>query len=138
MREKTSLAKILTARFNPINSQDKIVLDLLDSSGWKFKEFVTNYVLSYAGYKPENFTSQRAENGTGVIMAELEKLSEKMESKLDNMLAQMTQDLIDSLQESGKFVKARHDDDDDKDDSGISSFARNFGRSFLERQQEDE
>lgn len=134
MREKTSQARILSARFNPINEQDKEVLNLLDQSGKPFKKFVSDTALSMAGYTPHDFANERAKNGTMAILDRLETMSIQM----DSLMAQMTQDLIDKLQESGKFIKTRHDDDDDKDDSGISNFARNFGRSFLERQNEDE
>lgn len=125
---KTSNAKIYTARLNPINPQEKAVMEIIEShkGQYNFKQVIVDAILRCSGFTPEMFAPTRDQQTTAIING----LSKEIEGHLSHIVQQ----ILNDLRESGVSMPAHIDDK--PDDDSISPFAMNFAKGYLKRQQQ--
>lgn len=119
-RGKTSKAKLLTARLNPINPAEASALRILDerkTQGFNFKQVAVDAINRAAGVTPEMIGSS----------SQLGSFTRVMENLL--------QEFSEKLLNSGAFNGAPHEQEARQN---VSKFTSNFVKGLKERQQSSE
>ena len=147
-REKTTQAKVYGMRLNPINEQENAVIGIINywkEKGFEFKQLVMDRLLRGENYTPEMFTKEPAIAGAGYFAEKVQEMLQENSEQIGDVVArqlegyltrfaeELTKELTDSLKASGKYVSAVEDTDlEEEENTGI---ARNFAKSFMQRQQ---
>lgn len=145
-REKTSQAKVYGMRLNPINEPEAACIALIEEwegEGYSFKKLALDRILRGGNYTPEMFTKEPAIAGAGyfagVVQEMLQENTEQigdavarqLEGYLTRFAEELTRELTDKLKTSGKYI-AEDDETEAEENTGL---ARNFAKSFMQRQQ---
>lgn len=145
-REKTTKAKVYGMRLNPINEQELTAIVIIEKwalEGYNFKQLAMDRILRGDNYTPEMFTKEPAIAGAGyfagMVQEMLQENSEQigdavarqLEGYLTRFAEELTQELTERLKTTGRYV-SDNEDDETEDNVGL---ARNFAKSFLQRQQ---
>lgn len=145
-REKTSQAKVYGMRLNPINEREATCISLIEKwerDGYNFKQLALDRILRGDNYTPEMFTKEPAIAGAGyfagVVQEMLQENTEQigdavarqLEGYLTRFAEELTRELTDKLKTSGKYI-AEDDETESEENTGL---ARNFAKSFMQRQQ---
>lgn len=123
MPRQPSQAEYRSARFNPINPQDRDVLAIvkeLEDQGFNFKQIVSDAILRADGKTPEMYAAP-------MVTAQI------ITTYMDNVLAQFAQEIVTEIKRGG-FRAVAETDEDEESSEKPSKFAQSFARSFLERQ----
>lgn len=145
-REKTSLAKVHGMRLNPIHELEYTVISIIEKwegEGYTFKQLAMDRILRGDNYTPEMFTKEAAIAGAGyfagVVQEMLQENTEQigdavarqLEGYLTHFAEELTRELTDKLKTSGKYIS----EDDETEAEENTGLARNFAKSFMQRQQ---
>jgi hypothetical protein len=120
MPRAQSKAQYRSARFNPINPEDRDVLAIiheLEGKGYNFKQIVTDAILRADGRTPEMYAAPQ-------ITADLIK------AYMNEVLPQFAQEIVSHVKRGGAVIEDEPEDAEGKP----SKFAQSFANSFLERQ----
>ena len=120
MPRAKSKAEYRSARFNPINPEDRDVLAIiheLEAQDYNFKQIVTDAILRADGRTPEMYAAPQ-------ITADLIK------AYMNDILPQFAQEIISHVKHGGVAIE------NEPEDTGgnPSEFAKTFAKSFVERQ----
>lgn len=145
-REKTSQAKVFGMRLNPINEQEMTTITIIEKwalEGYNFKQLAMDRILRGDNYTPEMFTKEPAIAGAGyfagLVQEMLQENSEQigdavarqLEGYLTRFAEELTQELTERLKTTGRYVS---DNEDEETEENVG-LARNFAKSFMQRQQ---
>lgn len=145
-REKTSQAKVFGMRLNPINEQEMTTITIIEKwalEGYNFKQLAMDRILRGDNYTPEMFTKEPAIAGAGyfagLVQEMLQENSEQigdavarqLEAYLTRFAEELTQELTERLKTTGRYVS---DNEDEETEENVG-LARNFAKSFMQRQQ---
>lgn len=119
-RQKTSEARIYTARLNPINPHEREAIQVIErwkQEGCNFKQLIVDRILRGEGYKPEMFDTETGEPVT----------AQKLEALLNSFADEIVR------HSKNRTVVPQDNDEDEGEDS---AFTRNFTRGYLRRMQQ--
>lgn len=119
-RAKTSQAKIYPARLNPANELEAKAIEIINywaDRGVNFKQLIVDNILRCEGITPEMFSQQ-----SGAFLFD----------RFEGMLNQFAGELLEKIQVKGSRIAVESDEDERV---ATSRFAKNFTRSFVQRQQ---
>jgi len=123
-REKTSIAKYYSARFNPKTSElDAKVVEIvkgLQEKGFKFKDIAQDAILRADGYTPEMFNDGQ---GDSRLLFQLEGMFTRFAEELLERIGQLPAGRIESTVSDEPEMDNTH-------------FAKSFAKGFLQRQRE--
>jgi hypothetical protein len=135
-RQKTSRARVLSARLNPRNPDSPEakaleIIERLEQQNYNFKQIAVDAICRAEGCTPEMFS--REDETTAALLGALQSQRELMEE----LIASAVQQLLDSQQRGGKKRAALEDFEEDEDaPAEVSAFARQFAAGYLQRRQQ--
>jgi hypothetical protein len=124
--QKTSRARIITIRLNPINATEDAALTILDrcrTEGYQAKQVIVDRLLRVEGIMPEMF--ERSQDHQSNAIADV------IVSRMDGMLEAFAEHLLDELRKSGASLPASAIKEPGKP---LSPFAKNLVKGYQARQ----
>lgn len=124
--QKTSRARVVPIRLNPINPTEEAALVILDrykAEGYQPKQVIVDRLLRTEGFTPEMF--QRTQDHQSNAIADA------VVAKMDTILEAFAEHLLDELRKSGTSLPASASKEPGKP---LSPFAKNLVKGYQARQ----